>query len=136
VDEDGRGVDRAGRRSKRFLTPLQKYEIWLALLRQEVTTAEAAATHRVDRSTVVRIREVAKLGALAALSESRPGAGYPPSPAHNTEPVLRDTSSCSCSVPTDVDRAVPVEVRLTRHALVRLSRVGLTGSLLTGTLSR
>src|SRR5664279_5507386 len=41
-------------------------------------TAEAAATHRVDRSTVVRIREVAKLGALAALPESRPGAGYPP----------------------------------------------------------
>ena len=78
MDEDGRGVDRASRRSKRFLTPLQKYEIWLALLRQEVTTAEAAATHRVDRSTVVRIREVAKLGALAALSESRPGAGYPP----------------------------------------------------------
>ena len=73
MDEDGRGVDRAGRRSKRFLTPLQKYEIWLALLRQEVTTAEAAATHRVDRSTVVQIREVAKLGALAALSESRPG---------------------------------------------------------------
>jgi hypothetical protein len=35
----------------------------------------------------------------------------PPSPAHITEPVLRDTSSCSCSVPTDVDRAVPVEGR-------------------------
>jgi len=35
--------------------------------------AEAAAANQVDRSTVVRIREVAKQGALAALSESRPG---------------------------------------------------------------
>ena len=66
-------MDRSGRGSKRFLTPLQKYEIWLQLVRQEVTMAEAAATHQVDRSTVVRIREVAKEGALAALSESRPG---------------------------------------------------------------
>ncbi len=61
------------RRSKRFLTPSQKYEIWLQLLRQEVTMAEAAEQHRVDRSTVVRIRQVAKDGALAALSASKPG---------------------------------------------------------------
>jgi transposase len=68
-----RGTDRAGRRSKRLLTPLQKYEIWLQLVRQEVTIAEAADTHQVDRSTVMRIRTVAKDGALAALAESRPG---------------------------------------------------------------
>jgi transposase-like protein len=68
-----RGTDRAGRRSKRFLTPLQKYEIWLQLVRQEVTMAEAADAHLVDRSTIMRIRTVAKEGALAALAESRPG---------------------------------------------------------------
>jgi transposase len=68
-----RGTDRAGRRSKRLLTPLQKYEIWLQLVRQELTIAEAADTHQVDRSTVMRIRTVAKDGALAALAESRPG---------------------------------------------------------------
>jgi transposase len=28
-----RGTDRLGRRAKRFLTPLQKYEIWLQLVR-------------------------------------------------------------------------------------------------------
>jgi transposase-like protein len=67
-----RGTDRAGRRSKRLLTPLQKYEIWLQLVRQELTIAEAADTHQVDRSTVMRIRTVAKDGALAALAESRP----------------------------------------------------------------
>ena len=54
------------RRAKRFLTPSQKYEIWLRLVRQEVTIAEAAASEQVDRSTIIRIRTVAKDGALAA----------------------------------------------------------------------
>jgi len=63
------------RRAKRFLTPSQKYEIWLRLVRQEVTIAEAAATERVDRSTIIRIRTVAKDGALAALAASKPGVG-------------------------------------------------------------
>jgi hypothetical protein len=52
---------------------LQKYEIWLQLVRQEVTMAEAADAQQVDRSTIMRIRTVAKEGALAALAESRPG---------------------------------------------------------------
>ncbi len=65
----------AGRKraSKRILTPSQKYEIWLQLVRQEVTMAEAATAAGVDRSTVVRIRTVAKDGALAALAASKPG---------------------------------------------------------------
>ena len=63
------------RRVKRFLTPSQKYEIWLRLVRQEVTIAEAAAAERVDRSTIIRIRTVAKDGALAALAASKPGVG-------------------------------------------------------------
>jgi transposase len=68
-----RGTDRAGRRKKRFLSPSQKYEIWLQLVRQEVTIAEAAADQHVDRSTIMRIRTVAKEGALAALAASKPG---------------------------------------------------------------
>jgi len=67
------GTDRAGRRGKRFLSPSQKYEIWLQLVRQEVTIAEAAAQQHVDRSTILRIRTVAKEGALAALAASKPG---------------------------------------------------------------
>ena len=73
MTELDRGTDRAGRRSKRFLSPLQKYEIWLQLVRQEVTIAEAAAEQHVDRSTITRIRTVAKEGALAALAASKPG---------------------------------------------------------------
>jgi transposase-like protein len=61
------------RRGKRALSPSQKYEIWLQLVRQEVTIAEAAAAVQVDRSTIVRIKEVAKQGALSALAASKPG---------------------------------------------------------------
>jgi transposase len=68
-----RGLDRTGRRAKRFLSVSEKYEIWLQLIRQEATMAEAAAQWQVDRSTIMRIRTVAKEGALAALAESRPG---------------------------------------------------------------
>src|SRR5215217_7859821 len=73
MTEHERGADRLGRRAKRFLTPLQKYEIWLQLVRGETTIAEAADRYGVDRSTIMRLRTVAKDGALAALSESRPG---------------------------------------------------------------
>ena len=71
--EAERGTDRAGRRAKRFLSPLQKYEIFLQLVRQEVTMGEAAEQWGVDRATVARIRVVAKEGALEALANSRPG---------------------------------------------------------------
>jgi len=75
MTDSERGSDRAGRRAKRLLSPSQKYEIWLQLVRQEVTMAEAAAALHVDRSTIMRIRTVAKEGALAALAASKPGVG-------------------------------------------------------------
>jgi transposase len=62
-----------GRRAKRFLSPSQKYEIWLGLLRGEFTTIEAAERAGVDRSTIMKLRTVAKQGALDALAASRPG---------------------------------------------------------------
>src|SRR5260370_14635822 len=61
-----------GRRPKRFLSPSQKYEIWLGLLRGEFSTVEAAERAGVDRSTVMKLRTVAKQGALDALAASRP----------------------------------------------------------------
>jgi len=75
MSDSDRPTDRAGRRPKRFLSPSLKYEIWLQLVRQEVTMAEAATAHHVDRSTIVRIRTIAKEGALAALAASKPGVG-------------------------------------------------------------
>jgi transposase len=62
-----------GRRRKRFLSPSEKYELWIGLLRGELTTREAADRAGVDRTTIMRVRQVAKQGALDALSSSRPG---------------------------------------------------------------
>jgi transposase-like protein len=74
MTEPGRSQSsNGGRRAKRFLSPSQKYEIWLALLRGEITTAEAADRAGVDRSTIMRVKEVAKQGALDALAASKPG---------------------------------------------------------------
>jgi transposase len=65
-----------GRRRKRFLSPSEKYEIWLGLVRGESTISEAADRAGVDRSTVMKLRMVAKQGALEALSASRPGVRH------------------------------------------------------------
>lgn len=61
------------RRARRLLSAEQKYEIWLKILTGEVTTNEAAAQAGVDRSTVLKLRKVAKDGAISALQASRPG---------------------------------------------------------------
>lgn len=77
MTEPGRSQDSSGgRRAKRFLSPSQKYEIWLALVRGEVSTIEAAARAGVDRSTIMKLRQVAKQGALDALAASRPGVRH------------------------------------------------------------
>ena len=61
------------RRRKKFLAPQEKYEIWMQLLRSETTINEAEVAAGVDRSTVAKIRTVARQGALDALAASRPG---------------------------------------------------------------
>ncbi len=62
-----------GRKKRRFLAPQEKYEIWMQLVRGETTVADAAEQARVDRSTIAKLRDVARQGALDALSQSRPG---------------------------------------------------------------
>lgn len=71
-DESKMGAGK--RRAKRFLSPSQKYEIWLHLVGQGATVAEGASTQQVDRSTIMRIKQVVKDGALAALASSKPGS--------------------------------------------------------------
>ena len=67
------GTGPSGRRAKRFLSPSEKYEIWLSLMRGEYTISEAADRSGVDRSTVMKLRSVARQGALDALAASKPG---------------------------------------------------------------
>jgi transposase-like protein len=73
MTEHGQSAGNGTRRRKRFLSPSEKYELWLGLMRGESTIREAADRAGVDRSTVMKLREVAKQGALEALSASRPG---------------------------------------------------------------
>jgi transposase len=74
MTEPGRSEgSNGGRRPKRFLSPSQKYEIWIGLLRGEFSMIEAAERAGVDRSTIMKLRTVAKQGALDALAASRPG---------------------------------------------------------------
>jgi transposase len=90
MTEPGRSAGSAGgdRRRKRFLSPSQKYEIWVGLLRGEYSTREAADRAGVDRSTIMRVREVAKQGALDALASSRPGVR-----ANGADPELAEAKA-------------------------------------------
>ena len=50
MEEEGRSSNRGGRRPKRFLTPMRNWEIYLQVIRGEVTMVEAAAAAGVDRT--------------------------------------------------------------------------------------
>lgn len=67
-----------GRRRKKFLSPEQKYELWTALVRGDQTQRELADRFGVDRSTVIKVAQVAKAAALSALAASRPGGAGDP----------------------------------------------------------
>ena len=61
------------RRSKRFLLPEQKYDLWVRMLTGQISQTDAAAEAGVDRTTIATLRRVAKDGAIAALTASTPG---------------------------------------------------------------
>jgi transposase-like protein len=61
------------RRRKRALSAEEKLQIWQQLLSGEVSQREAAERWDVDPTTIMRIRRVARAGALSALAQSRPG---------------------------------------------------------------
>ena len=44
------------RQAKTILSPSAKYEIWLRLVRGEVSIGQAATEAGVDRSTIIRVR--------------------------------------------------------------------------------
>ena len=73
MTDPSKSRERSGRRRRRLLSPVQKYEAFVQVLTGEMTVAECADHWGVDRSTIMRAREVAKRGALDALASSRPG---------------------------------------------------------------
>lgn len=72
-DQQSNGTGGRGRRGKRFLSPSEKYEIWISLVRGEYSIVQAAERAGVDRSTIMKLRMVARQGALDALAASKPG---------------------------------------------------------------
>jgi len=89
---------------------LQKYVIFLQLVRQEVTMNEAAPRWQVDRNTISRIRVVAEEGALEALANSRPGArakerDFELESARADAARLGEALGLSGRVPTRIDAA-------------------------------
>ena len=75
--EEARVSTQPERKNKRFLAPQEKYEIWMQLVRGEITIGDAADRNRVDRATISKLKEVARNGALVALAASRPGRRQP-----------------------------------------------------------
>jgi transposase-like protein len=66
-------VGTGSRKTRRRLSPSEKYEIFVQVLTGQATQREAADRAGVDRSTVVHICRTAKQGALDALAASVPG---------------------------------------------------------------
>ena len=63
----------SGRKPRKRLASLEKYELFVQILTKQATQREAAASWGVDRTRVVHICKVAKQGALSALAASVPG---------------------------------------------------------------
>ena len=82
-DSDAGTTRGAGRRAEVFLSPSRKYDIYVQLMRGETTVGAAAAQAGVDCSTIMRLRQVARQGAVEVLAASRSGVSG--EPARNVE---------------------------------------------------
>ncbi len=60
-------------RQRRKLTPEEKWQAFLEVTSQEITQADAARKWRVDVSTIISLRRLAKDAAMAAFAASKPG---------------------------------------------------------------
>src|SRR3954451_15800370 len=61
------------RRKGRQLSPEEKWQVFLEVVSQQLSQADAARKWGVDVSTVIKLRRLAKDGALTAFAASRPG---------------------------------------------------------------
>jgi transposase len=61
------------RQRRRQLSPEEKWQVFLEVTTGELTQRDAARKWRVDVSTVIKLRKVAKDAAMAAFAASKPG---------------------------------------------------------------
>ena len=60
-------------RATRKLTPEEKWQAFLEVTSKEITQADAARKYRVDVSTIITLRRLAKDAAMAAFASAKPG---------------------------------------------------------------
>src|SRR3954451_24198133 len=61
------------RRKDRQLSPEEKWQVFVEVVSQQISQADAARKWGVDVSTVIKLRRLARDGALSAFAASRPG---------------------------------------------------------------
>jgi len=66
-------MENGRRRTRRQLTPEEKWEVFLEVSSQELSQADAARKWGVDVSVIVRLRALARNAALAAFASAKPG---------------------------------------------------------------
>ena len=64
-----RGVPSRGR----LLSPQERWEVFLEVVSEQLSQADAARKWEVDVHTVIKIRQLVKDAAMAAFASSRPG---------------------------------------------------------------
>ena len=95
-------------RKRRQLTPEEKWQLFLDVTSQQLTQADAARKYGVDVSVVIRLRRLAKDGALAAFVASKPGR--PPS----VEQVELEACREECARLTETIKEQAIELALHR----------------------
>ena len=76
-----------------FLSPSKKYDIYVQLMRGQTMVGAAAAQAGVDRSTIMRLRQVARQGAVEALAHGQESRVSLPVTSCLTRPGPRLTDS-------------------------------------------
>jgi transposase len=87
-------MENGRRRSRRQLSPEEKWQVFLEVVSQEISQADAARKWGVDVSVIIRLRALAKDAAMAAFASSRPGRVVSPEQVQ-LEEALRENAQLS-----------------------------------------
>jgi len=108
MDQEDEMLENGMRRGRRQLSPAEKWEVFLEVTTGQLTQADCARKWGVDVSVVIRIRKLAKDGALAAFAAAKPGR--PPS----VEQVELEACQQECVRLTDTVKEQAIELALLR----------------------
>lgn len=87
-------MENGRRRSRRQLSPEEKWQVFLEVVSQEISQADAARKWGVDVSVIIRLRALAKDAAMAAFASSKPGRVVSPEQVQ-LEEALRENAQLS-----------------------------------------